>query len=42
MSERWKPKHDEAYYFFNSALKVDSEPYRESYAWDNDRIAVSN
>ena len=42
MSERWKPKHGEAYYFFNSAFNVDRDPYKESYGWDNERIAVGN
>lgn len=42
MSERWKPEHDEAYYFFNSVFNVDSEPYKEGFSLDNERIAVGN
>ena len=42
MSERWRPKHGEAYYFFDSALNVESELYEDDYVWDTGRITMGN
>lgn len=42
MNERWKPKQGEAYYFFDSALSIESECYEGDYVWDEGRIAMGN
>lgn len=42
MSERWKPKQGEDYYFVDSAFNVDSESYEEGYVWDEERIESGN
>ena len=42
MSERWKPKEGEEYYFFDSASTIESERYEEDYIWDEGRIRMGN
>lgn len=42
MSERWKPKHGEKYYFFDSTLNVKSELYEDDYSWGAGRITMGN